>query len=215
MVGRAFGIIADFLYSVVKGFMDLVIFLLNVPMMMFSCIRENTMPLLRRAFTWTDDDVQRSTHAMTTRAMSRGGSAVRGGSVGPQLPSASERGYKRCLIWLIPLIGFLLLSGLVAKRCYDDEEMMANSEMLQYPTVIIGRTYEAASSVGQSVWWKICSLAIAGRTAAHATKERVITTLASQPWTSQWKIANTYESTKKTVSKTFSDGKGTIKIFTV
>ncbi|VDK18844.1 unnamed protein product, partial [Anisakis simplex] len=77
MVGRAFGIIADFLYSVVKGFMDLVIFLLNVPMMMFSCIRENTMPLLRRAFTGTDDDVQRSTHAMTTRAMSRGGSAVR------------------------------------------------------------------------------------------------------------------------------------------
>ncbi|VDM38649.1 unnamed protein product [Toxocara canis] len=147
MVGRAFGMAADFVYAFLTGFVSFFIVIFRIPVQVACCIGHKAMPFY--------------TTLLPARSIER------------------RKGYRRCFAWLIPLVGFLLLAGLVVKRCYEDDGAVERIELLQYPTVILGRSYEAASSASRSLWSKICALVNATGTVAHASKERIITACLS------------------------------------
>uniref|UniRef100_A0A9J2PUI2 Uncharacterized protein n=1 Tax=Ascaris lumbricoides TaxID=6252 RepID=A0A9J2PUI2_ASCLU len=177
MVGRAYGIVAECLYAFITALLSFFVFLFSLPIRMAHYIRENAPLFFATLMSRSPLSQQRSVHAMTTRAMSRG-------TVMPsesQRPSSRihKRQYKRRLIWLIPLIAFLLLAGIIGKRCYEGGDFGGRIELLQYPSVLLGRTYEgkhslAASSLSHSVWTKICRLVTATGATAYAFKERII-----------------------------------------
>ncbi|KHN77028.1 Nuclear migration and anchoring protein unc-84 [Toxocara canis] len=210
MVGRAFGMAADFVYAFLTGFVSFFIVIFRIPVQVACCIGHKAMPFYTTLFTRSNARPQRDAYGMTTRSMSRG-------TVMPseRLPARSierRKGYRRCFAWLIPLVGFLLLAGLVVKRCYEDDGAVERIELLQYPTVILGRSYEAASSASRSLWSKICALVNATGTVAHASKERIITAFASQPWTSKTKIQNKFESTRKSIMNSLRNGLSYIRL---
>lgn len=204
MVGRAYGIVAECLYAFITALLSFFVFLFSLPIRMAHYIRENAPLFFATLMSRSSLSQQRSVHAMTTRAMSRG-------TVMPsesQRPSSRirKRQYKRRLIWLIPLIAFLLLAGIIGKRCYEGGDFGGRIELLQYPSVLLGRTYEAASSLSHSIWTKICRLVTATGATAYAVKERIIMAFASQPWTSQTKVSSAIESTSRSVYDSIHSG---------
>uniref|UniRef100_A0A914RL01 Transmembrane protein n=1 Tax=Parascaris equorum TaxID=6256 RepID=A0A914RL01_PAREQ len=172
MVGRACGIVAECLYAFVTALLSSFVFLFSLLVRMSRYIRENAPLFFANLISWSPSSQQRSVHAMTTRAMSRG--TVMPAEGQQHSSRVHKRRYKRCLIWLIPLIALLLLAGLVGKRCYEDGDFDEKIELLQYPSVLLGRTYEAASSTSRSIWTKICRLVTATGRTAYALKERII-----------------------------------------
>uniref|UniRef100_A0A915CEC5 SUN domain-containing protein n=3 Tax=Parascaris univalens TaxID=6257 RepID=A0A915CEC5_PARUN len=204
MVGRACGIVAECLYAFVTALLSSFVFLFSLLVRMSRYIRENAPLFFANLISWSPSSQQRSVHAMTTRAMSRG--TVMPAEGQQHSSRVHKRRYKRCLIWLIPLIALLLLAGLVGKRCYEDGDFDEKIELLQYPSVLLGRTYEAASSTSRSIWTKICRLVTATGRTAYALKERIIMAFASQRWTSQTKISSAIESSSRSAYDSVHSG---------